>query len=155
MEKLEKIITEDLRASIKNRDAIRTSTLRMIIASMQNLSIEKRTEALEDSEVLRLLAKQTKQHQDSIESFKKGGREDLVEKETRELEILRSYLPEQLSEKEIEGTIKRIISETGAGSKADFGKIMKLGMEELKGRTDGRVVSSIVQRLLSEEAPPN
>ena len=146
---LEKRIAADLKRSIKNKDAIRTSTLRMITASIQNLSIEKRQEGLDDTDVLKIITRQVKQHQDSIESFKKGKRDDLVKKETKELEILKSYLPDQLDEKEVEEIVKKVISETGASSKSDLGKVMKLSMQELKGRADGKTVSSVVQKLLS------
>jgi len=149
MGNLEKRIAGDLKGSIKNKDVIRTSTLRMITASMQNLAIEKKGEALDDADILKIIAKQVKQHQDSIESFKKGKRDDLVEKETKELEILKSYLPEQLDEKDVEEIVKNVISQTGASSKSEFGNVMKLSMQELKGRADGKTVSSVVQRLLS------
>ena len=149
MAELEKRIAEDLKGSIKNKDAIRRSTLRMIIASIQNLAIEKKEKGLDDADVLKIIAKQVKQHQDSIESFKKGERDDLVEKEEKELEILKSYLPEQLGEKEVEEIVKKVISQTGASSKSEFGNVMKLSMQELKGRADGKTVSSVVQRLLS------
>ncbi len=149
MGKLEQKISNDLKVSIKNKNRIRTSTLRMIIASLRNLAIEKKTEGLEDQDVIKILSKQVKQRNDSIESFKKGGRADLVEKETKELEILKSYLPEQLSEDKIEEIIKKVMAETGASSKSDFGKIMKLSMQELKGQADGKLVTSIVQKLLT------
>ena len=150
--KLEKRIAEDLKASIKNKDATRTSTLRMITASMQNLAIEKKTKELKDSDVMKIISKQAKQHHDSIESFKKGDRTDLVEKETKELSILKSYLPKQLDEKELEGIVKKVVSETGASSKADFGKVMKLVMQEIKGQADGKIISSLVQKLLNPPA---
>ena len=146
---LEKRIARDLKGSIKNKDAIRTSTLRMITASIQNLAIEKKEEGLDDADVLKIIARQVKQHQDSIESFRKGKRDDLVKKETQELEILKSYVPEQPGEKEVEEIVKKVISQTGASSKSEFGNVMKLSMQELKGRADGKTVSSVVQRLLS------
>ncbi|MFC1621391.1 GatB/YqeY domain-containing protein [Candidatus Omnitrophota bacterium] len=148
MSKLEKKIAGDLKESIKSRDQIRTSTLRMVTASMQNLAIEKKAKELDDSDILGIISKQVKQHQDSIENFKKGERSDLVEKEEKELEILKAYLPEQLDEKEVESAVKKVIAETGANSKADFGKVMKGVMQELKGRADGKTISSIAQRLL-------
>ncbi len=149
MGKLEKKIADDLKGSIKNKDTLLTSTLRMITASMQNLAIEKQVKELEDSDVLKIISKQVKQRHDSIESFKKGGREDLVEKETKELEILKSYLPEQLSDKKVEDIVKKAIKDTGAGSKADFGRVMKQVMQETKGQADGKTVSAMVQNLLS------
>lgn len=150
--KLEKRIAKDLKGSIKNKDATLTSTLRMMTASMQNLAIEKKTKELKDADVIKIISKQAKEHQDSIESFKKGGRADLVEKETKELSILKSYLPKQLDEKELEEIVKKVISETGASSKADFGKVMKLIMQEIKGQADGKIISSLVQKLLNPPA---
>ena len=154
MASLERKIAEDLRGSIKARDEVRTSTLRMVTASIQNLAIEKQQKELEDSDVLKIISKQVKQRHDSIESFKKGGRSDLVEKETEELGILKTYLPKQLSEKEVEGIVKKAIAETGAASKSDFSKVMKASMAELKGGSDGKTVSAIVQRLLAPPPPP-
>lgn len=149
MGKLEKKIAKELKESIKNKDEVRTSTVRMVTADIQNAAIEKKVKELEDSDILKIILKQVKQHYDSIESFKKGGRDDLVEKETKELEILKSYLPEQLSEEKITDVVKKIISQTGASSKSDFGKVMKECMQELKGHADGKLVSSIVQKLLT------
>lgn len=145
---ISKKIANDLKESIKNKDATRTSTLRMVTAAIQNLLIEKRMQESEDKDVLKILAKQIKQHQDSIESFKSGNRQDLAEKERQEFEILKSYMPEQLGEKEIEKIVKDTISKTGVFLKSDFGKVMKAVMEETKGQADGKMVSSAVQKFL-------
>ncbi|MBU3912373.1 MAG: GatB/YqeY domain-containing protein [Candidatus Omnitrophica bacterium] len=145
---ISKRIANDLKESIKNKDATRTSTLRMVTAAIQNLLIEKKMQEPEDRDVLKILAKQIKQHQDSIESFKRGNRQDLAEKERQELEILKSYMPEQLGEKEIEKIVKDTISKMGASLKSDFGKVMKAVMEETKGQADGKMVSSAVQKFL-------
>ncbi len=149
MGKLEKKIAEDLKEAIKNKDEIRRATLRMITASIQNLAIEKKSEEVKDEDILKIIQKQVKQHNDSIESFKKGERKDLVEKEEKELKILKTYLPEQASEQKITEIVKHIISQTSASSKSDFGKVMKLTMQELKGAADGKTVSSVIQKLLS------
>ena len=148
MGKLENKLADDLKGSIKSRDQVKTSTLRMVIASMQNLVIEKQVKDLEDGDVLKIISKQVKQHLDSIESFKKAERQELVEKEAKELEILRSYLPEQLSPERIEEIVKKAISETGASSKADFGKVIKHALQELKGQAGGKTVSTAVQKML-------
>lgn len=148
-ENLSKKIAEDLKQSIKNKDTVRLSTIRMVVAAIKNLAIEKKTEVVDDGDVLKIIAKQVKQHHESIDSFKKGGREDLVEKEVKELEILKRFLPEQLSEEKIFEVIQRIVTETGASSNKDFGNVMKLSMEELKGRADGKIISSTVKKLLS------
>jgi len=145
---ISKRIANVLKESIKNKDATRTSTLRMVTAAIQNLLIEKKMQEPEDRDVLKILAKQIKQHQDSIESFKRGNRQDLAEKERQELEILKSYMPEQLGEKEIEKIVKDTISKMGASLKSDFGKVMKAVMEETKGQADGKMVSSAVQKFL-------
>lgn len=147
---LEKRIAKDLKESIKNKAEIRTSTLRMVTAAIQNLAIEKRLKELDDDDVAKILSKQLKQHQDSIESFKKGGRGDLVEKETKELEILKTYLPEQAGEEKIKEIVNEVISKMDDSSRSDFNKVMKLSMQELKGRADGKAVSSVVQKLLSK-----
>jgi uncharacterized protein YqeY len=149
MATLAKKISEDLKKAIKTKDVICTSTLRMVTASMENLSIEKKVKELEDADVIKIISKQVRQHEDSIESFKKGKRDDLVEKETKEFEILKSYLPKQPDEKQIEELVKKIISQAGVSSRADFGNVMKLVMQELKNQADGKIVSAIVQKLLS------
>jgi len=145
---IEKRLANELRESMKNKDTLRTSTLRMLIASIQNLLIEKKASELDDGDVLKIIARQVKQRHDSIESFKKGGRADLVEKETKELEILKSYLPEELGEDAIRKIAQQAISQTGASSRSDFGNVMKIVMQETKGRADGKLVSSVVQILL-------
>jgi len=148
MGSLHKKIAEDLKDSVKRKDGICTSTLRMLTADIKNLAIEKKSDELDDDQVIKIIAKQVKQHRDSIEVFKKGNRDDLVEKEAKELEILKSYLPEQLTEQEIGEVVRKVIDQSGATSKSDFGKVMKLSMQELKGCADGKTVSSVVQRLL-------
>ena len=120
----------------------------MITASIQNIAIEKQSKEVKDEDILKIILKQVKQHNDSIESFKKGNRADLVEKEEKELKILKTYLPEQVSEEKITEIVKKIISQTSASSKSDFGKIMKLTMEDLRGAANGKTVSSVVQKLL-------
>lgn len=147
---LEERLSNDLKGAIKNRDAIKTSTLRMVKAAIEKLAIEKRIEKLEDSDVIRLITKQIKQHEDSIEGFQKGNRIDLVEKERKELEILKSYIPQEITQEEVIMIVQKKINELGASSPQDFGKVMKSAMEELKGRVDGRRVSQIVNELLSE-----
>jgi len=144
-------IEDDFKQALKKRDKITISTLRMLKAAIQNKEIEKKGEKLQDGEVIKIIAKQVQQHQDSIEQFTKGQRQELVEKETRELEILKKYLPEQLSPEEIADVVKRIITETGAKGKPDFGKVMKLAMAELGGKADGKLVGQIVSTQLGSQ----
>lgn len=141
---LEEKLQYDLREAMKAKDLLKVSVIRMLRASIGNTKIEKRVTLLEDGDIFQIITKQIKQHRDSIEAFKKGNRADLVEKESKELEILNSYLPEQLSAEEIVDIVKAVISQTGASSRADLGKVMKEVMAKVKGRADGRVVSQIV-----------
>jgi len=142
-------IENDFKEALKKKEAVVVSTLRMLKAAIQNKEIEKKGQALEESEIIKIIAKQVQQHRDSIEQFTKGKREDLVEKEARELEVLNKYLPKQLSEQEVATIVKDAIVEVQAKGKQDFGKVMKAVMAELKGKADGKLVSQIVTRSLN------
>jgi len=142
-------IENDLKQALKDKNEITVSVLRMLKAAFHNKEIEKKGEALEEVETLKIITKQVQQRKDSIEQFAKGKRDDLVAKETKELEILKDYLPEQLSEEEVANIIKKAISDTGAKGKADFGKVMKAAMAEVKGRADGKMISQIVSQQLT------
>lgn len=141
-------IDRDLKSAMKEKDTLRVSTLRFLKASLLNLAIAKQTEKLEDSDVLEVLAKIVKQHQESIEGFKRGGREDLVAKETKELEILTSYLPPQASREELVQWIQDAIQESGAQGPQDLGKVMKTIMPKVKGKADGKTINELVREAL-------
>ena len=140
-------IRTELTESMKARDALRTSTLRMLQAALKNEQIDKGHE-LSDEEAEAVIRRSVKQRQDSIEQFSKGLRPDLVDKETAELKILQSYLPEQFTDVETEKLIQDVISMVGAESKADVGKVMKEVMGRYKGQIDGKKAQQIVSRLL-------
>ena len=143
-------ITADLTAAMKNRDAARTSTLRMVKAALQNREIEKGG-ALDENEMIKLVRSLVKQRQDSIEQFEKGGRHDLVAKETAEVVVLQAYLPAAASREEIEQAVAAAISDTGATSMKDMGKVMKAAQANLAGKNaDGRTVSEIVKVKLAD-----
>ena len=148
---LQQKIDEDLKESMKARQADRLSVLRMLKAALKNVAIEKGgpAVALEDSEVIAAIRKQVKQRQDSIESYAKGGRPDLAAKEEAELAVLNAYLPQQLSAEALAELVKTAIAETGATSKAQMGLVMKLAKEKAEGRADGKALSLEVQRQLS------
>ncbi|MBI4436911.1 MAG: GatB/YqeY domain-containing protein [Candidatus Omnitrophica bacterium] len=141
-------IDEDLKTALKGRDALRVSTLRFLKASLLNCSIAKKVERLEDGDVLDVIVQLIKQHQDSIDSFSKGKREDLVAKETKELEILKSYCPHEASREELLQWIQEAVGESGAVGLQDLGKVMKLLMPKTKGRADGKVVHELVRQAL-------
>ncbi len=142
-------LREDLKAAMRAQDATRRGTIRMLEAAIKNAEIEKRGQALEDPDILAILQRQLKQRRDSIEQFERGGRKDLADIERAEIEVIQAYLPEQLSEDDIEAAAKRIIDRTGATGPGDRGKVMGPLMQELRGKADGSAVNSVVSRLLS------
>ena len=147
----ETIIEHDLKEAMKQKDRVKISTLRMVKAVIDNLKIEKKKDKLDDADTLQIIARQIKQHKDSIEVFIKGERNDLVEKEKQELAILESYMPKQLSPEELLSVVKEAIKETGAVSLADTGKVMKIVMVKVNGAAEGKVVSQIVSQELSKQ----
>jgi uncharacterized protein YqeY len=145
---LKQQIISDLTASMKAQDAQRTSTLRMVKAAFMNREIEKGGE-LDDEEMSKLLRTLVKQRRDSVEQYEKGGRPELAAKETSEIEVIETYLPQAASREEIEAAVNAAISETGATSMKDMGKVMKSVQAALAGKTaDGRTVSEIVKAKL-------
>ncbi len=142
-------IDADLKEALKNRDDIRVSVLRLIKASAKNRSIDKQS-SLSDEDVQSVLSTQIKQRKESLEHYLKAGREDLVKREEREIEIISSYLPEQLTPDEIDSILKDAIKEVGANSAADMGKVMKVIMPKIRGKADGRYVNERVKAFLSK-----
>jgi len=138
----------DLTAAMKAQEALRTSTLRMAKAALQNREIEKGGE-LDEEEMAKLLRSLVKQRHDSVEQYEKGGRQELADKERAEIEILERYLPQSASREEIESAVAAAISETGASSMKDMGKVMKAAQAALAGKNaDGRTVSEVVKAKL-------
>ncbi len=131
----------------KARDQIWLDTIRSIQSGVHYKEIEKRS-ALNDTEILGVIKTLCKQRREAIESFEKGGRQDLADKEKREFAILEKFLPEQLSREEIEKIVRRVIGETGAKGPSDMGKVMKAALADLAGKADGKLVSEIVKGLL-------
>jgi len=145
VEQVSAAITEAMR----RKDAPRLSALRMLKAAMMNKSVEKGHD-LDDAEALQVVAALVKQRRDSIEQFQKGGRQDLVDKETVDLEILQTYLPPAADPALVEQAVVDAIAETGASSAKDMGKVMKAAMVRLAGQTvDGKVVNELVRKKLS------
>ncbi|MBI5198840.1 MAG: GatB/YqeY domain-containing protein [Nitrospirae bacterium] len=144
---LKERLSSELKDSLKSGDRLKLSTIRLIMASLKNREIEKRG-SLSEEEIIDLLVSLSKQRKESIEEFKKGGRQDLVDKETEELKIIESYLPQQLTPEEIKKIIGETITETGASGPKDIGKVMKVLMPKVKGRVDGKLVNEMVKELL-------
>ena len=147
---LSKQIVSDLTAAMKAQDAGRTSTLRMVKAAMMNRQIEKGSE-LDDDDMQKLLRSLVKQRRDSIEQYEKAGRQELVNKEQAEIDVIERYLPQAASREEIEQAVAAAIAETGATSMKDMGKVMKAAQTALAGKNaDGRTVSEIVKSKLNQ-----
>ena len=145
----ETLIKNDLIAAMKEKDAVKMSCLRMLIAAIANYKIEKRIkEDISSEDLFGIISKQVASRKDSIEQFTKGGREDLADKEKKETEILKSYLPPALSEGELTDIIKKTIEETGACTRKDMGKVMGKVIAAVKGRADGKLINKIVSALL-------
>jgi len=140
-------INEDVKAAMRSKDKDRLLVLRMIQAAIKQREVDERIE-LDDTQVLAVLDKKAKQHRDSIEQFQKAGREDLVSKETFELDTVLQYMPTQLSETEINQLIEDALKEAGASSIKDMGKVMGLLKPKVQGRTDMGKLSGLVKQKL-------
>ncbi len=132
---------------MKGGDKVKRSILRLVLAAVQNAEIARR-DTLEDSDILGIIAKESRQHQESIEAFKQGNRDDLVAKEEAEMSILQQYLPRQVTRDEIISEARRVIEEVGAQEPGDKGKVMPRLIAQLKGSADGREINSVVTELL-------
>ena len=144
---LKQKLQEDLKSSMKNKDTVKKSIITLIRASIKQYEVDNRVE-LGDDEIVDLIAKQLKQTRDSREEFAKAGREDLVSKAEAEIEVLKEYLPQQLSEEELNKIVISTISEVGATSMKDMKKIMTSIMPKVKGRADGKLINELVKKNL-------
>ena len=144
-------LQEELKQAMLARDALKTSVLRMLLSAINYYEINKGGAGYEatNEDVLSVIQKEVKQRRDSIEQFQKGNRQDLVDKETKELELLKQYLPQQMSEEEVKKLAIEEIRQTGSQSIQNMGKVMKTLMPKLKGKADGGLVSKIVKESLS------
>ena len=142
-------IISDMTAAMKAKDAVRTSTLRMVKAAIMHREKEGAGE-LQDDDVLKLLRSQLKQRRDSVDQYQKAGRQDLADKETAEIAVIEFYLPQGASEAEIEQAVTDAITETGATSMKEMGAVMKAAMAKLAGKNaDGKTVSETVKKRLA------
>src|SRR5205809_6966692 len=145
-------VDADLKDAMRAKNATKLGVLRMLKAALKNAAIEKSgaEAALDDAETIQVIRKQAKQRQDSIESFEKGGRAELAEKEKEELAILNTYLPQGMSPDELAKVVRETIAELGAKSKAQMGSVMKELQANVAGRADGKTLSAEVARQLSQ-----
>lgn len=152
---LKKDIQDNLNKAVKENNEIVRSTLRMLLAAIFNKEKEKKykekEEELTNEEILDIVSSEAKKRREAIVGFEKGERQELAEKEKKELEILQKYLPEQLSEEEIKKLVQQAIKKTGASEMKDMGKVMAEIMPQIKGKADGKLVSQIVKDLLKDD----
>jgi len=142
-------LAEDYRAALRSGDKLKVSVIRLLTALIKNREVEKRG-PLTDAEVMQAISSSCKQRQDSIEQYRQGGRQDLADKETAELHILQSYLPQPFTAEEMEELVRAAIQEAQAASPKEMGKVMTLLMPKVTGRADGKVVSALVREMLSK-----
>jgi uncharacterized protein len=141
-------IRSDLEQSLRRKDQLRCSVLRLLLSSLHNAEIAQQKK-LEEADIITVIDKEAKMRRESIEAFEKGNRPDLVAKEKAELAILLEYLPEQMSRDQIEEAARKVITELGASSPKDRGKVMSQLMPQLRGKAQGQEVSDVVNQLLS------
>ena len=140
---LRETIDSDLKEAMRNREALKRTVLRTMLSEIRNAEINSQT-TLDDEGIISVLTKQVQQRKDSVEAYEAANRQDLVAKETEEINIISVYLPDQLPQEEIEQIIDSAISQSGAASLDDMGKIMGLVMPQVRGRADGKIVNTIV-----------
>ncbi|HEY83174.1 MAG TPA: GatB/YqeY domain-containing protein [Dehalococcoidia bacterium] len=145
---LKQKLTDDLKQAMRSGDTVRRSALRLLLSAIGNAEIA-RQRSLDDADILGIIAKEVRQRRESIEAFKQGNRQDLVDQEEAELAVLQEYLPQQMTREEIVEAARKVIAEVGAEGPGDKGKVMPKLIAELKGRADGREINAVVSELLS------
>lgn len=147
MSKLKEQLQNDLKEAMKNKENFRRDTIRLVNSAIKQIEVDERKE-LSDEDVQAILKKAAKQREEAITQYKAGGREDLAENESKELEIIMSYLPKQLSDEELKSELLKIKEEVGASSPKDMGKIMGVATKKLGSVADGKRISACVKEIL-------
>lgn len=145
---LKERLMDELKTSMKNKEKLRKNVITLVRAAIKQKEVDERRE-LSDEEILDIISKQVKQKRDSLESFEKGNREDLTSITKNEIDILLEYLPQQLSEEEIDEIVRQTIDEVGANTLKDIGKVMSAIMPKVKGKSDGSIVNKLVRQHLN------
>lgn len=145
---LKETLMQDLKTAMKTKDKRTKDTITMVRAAIKQKEVDERVE-LDDDGVLKVLAKEIKERRGSIEEFEKAGRDDLVESTKAEIDVLMKYMPEQLSEEELEKLIRQVMEENNITEKKQMGLLMKNIMPKVQGRADGKAVNAIVNRILN------
>ncbi len=153
MSTLQERLNDDWKTAMRNKDALRRDTLSGLRAAIKTAQINARTGegdiVFDDEATMQIIEREAKKRRDSIEEYTKANREDLASKERDELEIVQDYLPQQLSDEELQTIVREVVAETGASKAADMGAVMKALMPRVAGRADGKRVNGVVRGLLS------
>jgi len=144
---LKEQMLEDMKTAMKDRDAIRKNTVQMVRAAV--LQVEKDNKiTLDDDGILEVIAKELKKRRDVLPEYEKSGRQDLIDGLKAEIDVLLQYLPKQLTEEELEVIVRQAVKDTGAASAKDMGKVMQAVMPQVKGKADGKMINSIVKKII-------
>ncbi len=146
---LEELINKDVIDAMKAKSELKLQTLRMLKSAIKSHLIDNKLDKASDEDVLRMIVKQIKQRKDSIEEYNKANREDLAKKEQDELDILKVYQPEQMSNDELKPIVEKVLKDNNIETKAQMGQAMKLIMAEVGGKADGKAINQIVASLLA------
>ena len=145
---LKEKLLEDMKISMRDKNVIRKNVIQMVRAAILQVEKDKQIE-LDENQVLEIIAKESKKRKDSLSDYEKSGRQDLIDQVKQEIEIISEYLPKQLSKEEIAEIVKQVISETGATSIKDMGKVMKSAKEKIGPAADGKTINEVVRELLN------
>ena len=145
---LKEQLMEDLKDAMKNKDELKKNTVTMIRAAIKQIEVDKRVE-LNDTEIIDIISKEAKKRKDALVEFEKAGRQDLIDQTNAELALIKTYLPEELSEEELTSIIEETIKEVGAETMKDMGKVMQAVKAKTAGRADGKTINEIVKAKLS------
>ncbi len=144
---LKERLQQELKDAMKAKDTFKRDTVRFLMSAIKQVEVDTRKE-LTDEDIIKIIQKNIKQREEAASQYKEGGRDDLYEKEMKEAQILKSYLPKQLSDQELEEALKEIIQEVGATSIKDMGKVMGVATKRLAGRADGKRINLMAKKLL-------
>ena len=145
---LKEKLLEDLKESMKNKNIVRKNAIQMVRAAILQVEKDKQI-TLDDSQIIEIIAKESKKRKDSLSDYEKSGREDLIKEIKEEIAILAEYLPKQLAIEEVEAIVKEVIVEVGATSMKDMGKVMKAAKEKIGASSDGKTINEAVKKCLS------
>ena len=145
---LKEKLLEDLKESMKNKNIVRKNAIQMVRAAILQVEKDKQI-TLDDSQIIEIIAKESKKRKDSLSDYEKSGREDLIKEIKEEIAILAEYLPKQLEIEEVEAIVKEVIVEVGATSMKDMGKVMKAAKEKIGASSDGKTINEAVKKCLS------